>query len=465
MSEAVRIEITNYCNRKCAYCFFNDRLTPGRDEMSPADFNYILDMCEKEDRKFVFIQGGEPTTHANFIGFINILKKRGFRYNLFSNGIFKPALLDELLIDKNDEILINFNHPSTLASEKEWELVNKNLARMTEKGIQFSIGYNLYQSNPDYGYFIDAIRKYKIPHIRWDLARPSAKFTNTYFSFDDLFKMTPVMVKFIKAYMNEGCPFAFDCPIPVCMILRKEFEFINSKTDVTTLTSHCGALLNIGPGLNMASCPAGVSFKDITLRNFESISQAETFFNREVDRVRWGVWYSDKCDDCIYRLMRECQGGCIGHKRLKEDKVIGPGQVAEFLREYRAGAQEGVPGFIAEQPRIVPAEHAERCLKRCERELKEAPNDPYTHYSLGRSCELLENYDGAIKAYDGALAQDGGYLIAKNRLNLVYQLKGVKINPGNVGAWTRLESALKQITGDKSKRDLLLKQYKARYSK
>jgi len=460
MSIPVRIEITNYCNRRCDYCFFNDRLTSYKDEMTLEEFNYILDLCDREDRKFVFLQGGEPTSHSDFAAFIDILKKRGFRYGLFTNGIFKSDLIDRLKVDKEDEILINYNHPGTYLNIKEWELVNRNLEKLASRNISFNLGYNLYQDNPDYGYFIDAIKKYKINHVRWDIARPSEKFTNRFFQFNDYFKLIPVMVNFIKAYMKEGCYFNYDCPLPMCVLLRKEFNFINHNTDVTKLTS-CGALLNIGPGLNLATCPASVVFKDIKLSDFSGLSTAEAFLRQEVDKVRWGVWLSDNCDECIYRVMRECQGGCIGHKRVKCNNIVDRKALELFFSENKS-----ISSVCDEtlEMLVAPAEKVTRCINRYNNDLKKGPPDQYSYYSLGRSYELLEDYDNAIKVYEEVLKQDSSCLIANDRLNLVYQLKVVKQNPRNLGAWMRLENALEKMTGDKKKRDSLVRQYKARYA-
>ncbi len=461
MAKPVRIEITNYCNRRCEYCFFNDRLTAHREEMTSAEFSRILDLCDKEDRKFVFIQGGEPTSHSNFMGFMDTLKDRGFNFGLFTNGIFNPEIIGRLKFDKNDEILVNYNHPSTYASPREWELVNGNLEKMVARNISFNIGYNLYKENPDYGYFIDAIKKYGINHIRWDVARPSEKFTNTYFSFDDYFKLVPAMVGFIKAYMKEGCYFNYDCPIPMCILLKKEFGFINHNTDVTRLTS-CGALLNIGPGLKIATCPASVAFKDITIDDFSGLSQAEEFLRRQVDDLRWGVWMSGICENCVYRLMKECQGGCVGHKRAKRNKTVGRKELETFLNGAGPGAAGG--GFEGEMS-FVPASSVTACVDRYISDIQKGPPDPYLFYSLGRSYEMLEDYAGAIKAYESALAADGSYLLAKVRMNLAYQLATVQRNPGNAGAWSRLEGAMKQLTGDNGKIEAMMRQYKSRYSR
>ena len=460
MAAPVRIEITNYCNRRCEYCFFNDRLTSHKEEMTAGEFAHILDLCEKEGRNFVFIQGGEPTSHSNFIGLMDTLKESGFNYGLFTNGIFDPAIADRLKFDKNDEILVNYNHPSTYSSPREWELVNRNLEKFVSRNISFNIGYNLYKENPDYGYFIDAIKKYGIHHVRWDLARPSEKFTNTYFSFDDYFKLVPAMVGFIKAYMKAGCYFNYDCPIPMCILLRKEFGFINHNTDVTRLTS-CGALLNIGPGLKIATCPASVAFKDITIDDFGGLAHAEDFLRKEVDELRWGEWMSPACDNCVYRVMRECQGGCVGHKRAKRNKIVDRKMLELYLKKNRPGASDGER---AGEMSFVPVSTVAGCVDRYISDIKNGPPDPCLFYSLGRSYEMLEDYAGAIKAYEQALACDAGYLLAKSRMDLAYQLAAVQRNPNNAGAWVRLENAMKQLTADKNKIEAMMRQYKGRYS-
>ena len=42
----MQVEITNYCNRKCHYCFFKDQLTDHREEMSLEEFeDFVYGAC------------------------------------------------------------------------------------------------------------------------------------------------------------------------------------------------------------------------------------------------------------------------------------------------------------------------------------------------------------------------------------------------------------------------------------
>ena len=43
------------------------------------------------------------------------------------------------------------------------------------------------------------------------------------------------------------------------------------------------------------------------LTDFSGIAQAQ--FITWADKVRWGVWSSEEYSDCIYGILKECQGG------------------------------------------------------------------------------------------------------------------------------------------------------------
>jgi len=153
MQHNIRIEITNYCNKKCAYCFFKDLLSDKKEELSLSELNTILDYCEKENFYSVALQGGEPTTHTQIDKILNILTSRKFRFIIFTNGIFDTRLLKNKDFAKAQYYLVNYNHPDTYDNIKEWDLVDKNIKQMIDKKMDVDLGYNLYEKNPDYVFY------------------------------------------------------------------------------------------------------------------------------------------------------------------------------------------------------------------------------------------------------------------------------------------------------------------------
>jgi MoaA/NifB/PqqE/SkfB family radical SAM enzyme len=409
--------------------------------MTLDELSYILDLCDRENIKCLFVQGGEPTTHSKFVEILDMLKRRGFTYKIFTNGIFDAGLIEKMAVESEEEILLlNYNHPDTYLRPEHWGIVNRNLDEMVKKGLKFYLGYNLYEKKPDYKYLLDAIEKYNVKIIRWDLVRPSAKFSNKYFELNEFFEMIPEVAKFIKAYFSAGCSFDTDCPLPVCMMMDKEFDFISFRVDPLK-NAYCRTEVNIGPGLAVSTCASSIPFENINLKDFDGIAQAHRFIDYEVRKIQWGVWLLEECNGCIYRILRECQGGCIGHKRKNDRRVAGRKELEEFLRLDKTGAGTGPE---QESQEVVAGEIAES-IEKYTAAIRNGRSGLYEYYSLGRCYEAINEYDKAIEMYEKASDADRANEVVKNRINFVYQLKAVKRNPGNSNAWVRFRDAVQAV--------------------
>jgi len=424
--------------------------------MSITDFKTVLDYCAAENINFLFIQGGEPTAHSNFREIIRLLNNRGFKYTLFTNGVFDTSLIKELLPAQDNEILLNYNKPDTYIAPGDWDLVNRNIEEIISKGINFKLGYTMYENKPDYAFFLNAIEKYGLRKIRWDLARPSRKFTNKFFDFKGFFEMKTALAGFLKEIIARGCYCEWDCPLPACMFLSEDFDFINYKIDLTS-HSNCGAMINIGAGLRISGCPAGMDFRDIYLTDFQSLSQAQLFLDAEFDSIRNKIWLSDDCTDCIYRYAGECQGGCIGHKRMRGDKIIGKTDLKKFLETSSSSA--GYPQNNKMSIRI-DENILNNAVAKYSSMLEKDMENPFLLFSLGRCYEYLELYDNAILCYEKIKRAHAGYLIAGYRLDLVYQLKAIQTNKKNIRAWQRLRDICANIFENPE----IFKNYVRRYS-
>lgn len=91
MLNSAYIEIDNYCNSKCIYCYNNIR---SNEQLSLKDFENIILKLKKIGIKCVILTGGEPTLHPNLLKFLNILKENNMIVGMSTNGI---KLNDEMI--------------------------------------------------------------------------------------------------------------------------------------------------------------------------------------------------------------------------------------------------------------------------------------------------------------------------------------------------------------------------------
>jgi len=85
------VRITNQCHMECSHCIVN--ATPDGEHMSMDTYKKVLDFTAQYDPTLLFLSGGEPTEHPNFLEFAYMAidyvrtKKIGFIL-CASNGMF-----------------------------------------------------------------------------------------------------------------------------------------------------------------------------------------------------------------------------------------------------------------------------------------------------------------------------------------------------------------------------------------
>ena len=90
----VYLEITNVCNRDCAFCPKTKR-TPGF--LAEADFVCLLDKLRPWTDFLYFHLMGEPLLHPALGRFLALAGARGFRVILTTNGTLLPQAAGTLL--------------------------------------------------------------------------------------------------------------------------------------------------------------------------------------------------------------------------------------------------------------------------------------------------------------------------------------------------------------------------------
>lgn len=79
--------ITYRCNSNCMFCAADHPLRCEDSEMYLSEFVDILEKNHVSTKDRVIVNGGEPTMHDDFFGFLDAICTRGAKIDLFSNGI------------------------------------------------------------------------------------------------------------------------------------------------------------------------------------------------------------------------------------------------------------------------------------------------------------------------------------------------------------------------------------------
>lgn len=103
----IKIRLTDNCNFKCSYCYFNSRFTKNKKFISLKtikDLVTSLNMSFKNMFFDFYIYGGEPTLHKNFFDILDELNKLECSIIVQTNGSFDFNFLTRIINYKNVKI-------------------------------------------------------------------------------------------------------------------------------------------------------------------------------------------------------------------------------------------------------------------------------------------------------------------------------------------------------------------------
>lgn len=328
-----RLRLTNYCNRKCEYCFADDYLQGVEESLhlTLSEVHYVLNNCVESNINKVAWQGGEPLIHPQIVEIINLHKNKKIKVSIFTNGLFNPKIISSFE-NLDFDMLINLNHPNTYSCN-EFDTVLKNIRTLIDMGYknQISLGYNYYGENPDYSFFLKAIQEFNIRSVRIDMVRPSITETNTHYKATSIGKVFPHLKRMLNECISVGAYFAhFDCPFPLCELSKEDYNYIWRKMPLPQSMGKCYTHIDIQKNMSISSCFCSYKFENIFLNDFSSLNECRSFIKYYEDQLRWDINAREECINCIYKRGKICQGGCLGYSKNQKKLVIGRQELKKY---------------------------------------------------------------------------------------------------------------------------------------
>jgi len=310
------IILTTNCQRKCKYCFAKDNV---QNEMSFSIENFIkvIDWMVSSREKItrVGFLGGEPTSHPDFVEFLDYTLSKRLSVLVFTNGMVDNSELFSGVIEtaKNNEVTcfthlgfcLNVNEQK-YRSRKEEELQNEFLIKL---GRVTNLSFNIFEESFDPYFLLNIINKYNtIRHIRLGLAAPLGN-SNACINPINFNVIAEKIVKFINVTKKNNIDLNFDCGFPLCMFSDEALaKFVDSGTKAMF---SCEPIIDVYPNLEAAYCyPLSRQIR-ANIADYESyIDLHHEWFNKFKNT---SPMY-DKCVECNYYKQQICGGGCKAHK-------------------------------------------------------------------------------------------------------------------------------------------------------
>jgi len=89
--ETLYLEITDLCNLRCSYCINASARRKTRGNLSDRTFSSVVSDFAKLGGKTVILSGGEPLLHPDIVEFAGLVKSKGLRTIIKTNGIIFNA--------------------------------------------------------------------------------------------------------------------------------------------------------------------------------------------------------------------------------------------------------------------------------------------------------------------------------------------------------------------------------------
>lgn len=371
------IGITYRCNMKCRHCFMYPNNEPNNLEMSPSDFDRLLDNVYQCGVKNVALTGGEPLLHKDFSRVLDLITEHHMALScLFTNGV----LLDETILDRITEhgffpnIYISYDgigysefFRCAPGSEKK---TLDAIKRCVNKGFKVSVNVNINEDNRDIILetlevlenmgVSEAILIRTSESPRWVANQGRSIAVQDYYDY---------LIDLLRAYTSKPRHMHIRvAQILIMNVQKKTFYFstilgcAGSCVDAPTC-EEAKHMLMIGTTGHLYPCPQisgtmemmGIRFENVLEQPIREILQEGKYADWMKTKTQERVQHSNKCRECQFREI--CLGGCPAISCVTPDHYgdfwdYNPWQCAFFEGKYAAKFINALPEYKCTNPHI-----------------------------------------------------------------------------------------------------------------
>lgn len=301
----INIFVTYRCNLACSYCFACELQKEFKEDITQERFERLLQWMTGAGVVSAAFIGGEPTLHPRIAAMIEQTVDAGIAAVLFTNGLF-PTELAERLAHRVSNFVINYNEPETYTPPQR-ALLHRNLDTLTANGARITFSKNFSRQYSNYEYLLEALDRYRVQSVRYDISRPGANAQNDHFTLGDTRTIMSRIVGFVKACERMGVRTGLDCSVRFCDMKDEDRLYLERVS--AKFTGVCHPSIDIHPDLSASYCLPlhGIRVPDVT--QFADQAALSWHFAQEVRPLRLEN-VSAACLDCK-DFMRRCQGGCL----------------------------------------------------------------------------------------------------------------------------------------------------------
>ncbi len=281
-------------------------------EISVENFIHYLEFLKTSNIMEVNIIGGEPTLHSKFELLLKLIVDFGFRYvKIFTNGIFDQSVLD-ILTKYQLELVMLFNlNEHHIIGQKAFDKISYNVSKLLEVKKNIVMGINIYKPYMDISYFKKFVLDHSISKIRWSVAVPGKKVSDTWAFYREYID---IVMEFLGWAFTHNIKTSCDCNrIPSCIFSDSHLRLLSIyEPDIFTMTK-CTPVVDVKPNLDVIRCFATGHMYSTNLRGYNSFKTLYMDLLRHVDfAIQYKIdEYDNNCTSCLLHQHKKCRSACI----------------------------------------------------------------------------------------------------------------------------------------------------------
>jgi hypothetical protein len=318
----MNVLLTNRCNRRCSYCFAQERVAFSAKEdatrraptfIAEADFQVVVDFAARSRLGVLGVLGGEPSLHPQFLALLERAWGRGMATKVFSNGLWSEETLDDVArrVDALREplhVVLNMNGPTR--SPKDEQAAQERL--LSRIGPLCSLSFNISRVDFDPSFLVDVVTAYETrPSLRLGIAQPLAQIDNEHVPVERYRELVPTLLRLAELCDAHDIRMGFDCGFTMCMFEPAELGELYVRG--ARFRASCGPAVDVGTDLSTWSCfPLSTFCSGQRLTDFEDLEALVRHFRSEFSTL-FEAGALAECVGCRHRRRQLCSGGCGAH--------------------------------------------------------------------------------------------------------------------------------------------------------
>lgn len=327
------IALTYRCNLNCPYCFANEFVNKQKADISEENFDKAVQFLVDSHADSIGLIGGEPLLHPNFGTFMEkLIDHPGVRaIRVYTNGLWIDKYVP-LLVNPKVSLLVNCNSPTQIGEANYARTVqNLDILHLQYRmKLRCSLGINLYDTDMDYQYICELLKRYSLHTLRISITVPDFSKQNCCDVLEYFKSKKQFLLRFFRDMDAIQVVPHYDCnKPPYCIWTEEEKQWLKnyiqkypvSETNLIGDHSFCHPVVDILPNLQAVRCLGLSEYTKVKLSDFNTLEDLQQYYIGSVDYAGYNMAAFSDCKDCMKRKVQLCTAGCLGFKWPRIQKV------------------------------------------------------------------------------------------------------------------------------------------------